>query len=230
MHQQHISRRALLTGAALAWPAAAMAAPVVELALVLAIDCSYSVTPEEYQLQMRGTGQALLAPEILEAVAGGLSKQIAISAFVWSSPQSQFVLAPWQLLKTAADAQAIAQAFLRAPRNLPRETTATGAALLFAQSLLDAAPRALRHVVDISTDGQCNDGPKVEGIRDVLIADGTVINGLAITKDVPDLDGYLRRSVIGGSNSFVMKANDFEAYGHSLREKLFREITGAEVI
>ena len=230
MHQHKISRRALLAGAAVGWPGPAVAWPMVELALVLAIDCSYSVTPENYQLQMRGTAQALLAPEILQAVSGVLSKQIAISAFVWSAPQNRFVLVPWQLLKTAADAEAIGQLFLRAPRDLPRETTATGSALLFAQSLIDTAPRARRHVVDLSTDGECNDGPKVEAVRDTLLARGTVINGLAITKDVPDLDDYLRKSVIGGDQSFVMKANDFEAYSHTLREKLFREITGSNLI
>ena len=230
MHQQKISRRALLAGAAAAWPGPAVAAPVVELALVLAIDCSYSVTPEEYQLQMRGTGQAFLAPEILQAVAGSLRRQLAISAFVWSSPENRFVLVPWQLLKTAADAEAIARIFLRAPRDLPRETTATGAALLFAQQLLETAPRALRHVVDVSTDGECNDGPKVEAVRDQLLAKGTVINGLAITKEVPDLVDYLHASVIGGDRSFVMQANDFEAYGHTLREKLFREISNVDLI
>jgi len=229
MHLPSLSRRAvlgLLAGGTL--PARADAA--VDLALVLAIDCSYSVDPSEYALQMSGTAQALMAPEVLQAVAGGLRKQIAISAFLWSEPTNHFVLVPWQLLRGPQDAVAIGNMFLRAPRDVPRGTTATGSALLFAQSLLDSAPRALRHVIDISTDGECNEGPKVEGVRDAVVAAGTVINGLAITTDSKDLDEYLRESVAGGHQSFVLKANDFAAYGHTLRIKLFREIAGVDII
>ena len=133
-------------------------------------------------------------------------------------------------LRGPEDALAIGQMFLRVPRDVPRGTTATGSALLFAQSLLDNAPRALRHVIDISTDGECNEGPKVESVRDAVVARGTVINGLAITTDSADLDDYMAKSVIGGDQSFVLKANDFEAYGHTLRIKLFREITAVDMI
>ena len=206
----------------------ALAAPVVDLALVLAIDCSFSVDASNYQLQMQGTARAFLAPEVLAAISRGARKRIAIAAFLWSDPEIQFVLVPWQLLQTASDAKAVAEVFLRSPRNVPQGTTATGAALLFAQSMLLSAPPAFRHVIDISTDGECNTGPKVDEARDAIVAQGTVINGLAITKEVYDLGAYLHENVIGGSQSFVVIANDFESYGQSLREKLFREIAGAK--
>ncbi len=223
------SRRAVL-GLLAGGATTAYANADVDLALVLAIDCSYSVDANEYALQMKGTAQALMAPEVLQAVAGGLRKQVALSAFLWSEPTNHFMLVPWQLLRGPEDALAIGQMFLRVPRDVPRGTTATGSALLFAQSLLDSAPRALRHVIDISTDGECNEGPKVESVRDVVVARGTVINGLAITTDSADLDDYMAKSVIGGDQSFVLKANDFEAYGHTLRIKLFREITAVDMI
>lgn len=226
-----MNRRKLLGSlAAAALPGRAMATTTVDLALVLAIDCSYSVDAHEYALQMSGTAQALMAPEILQAVAGGLRKQIALSAFLWSEPANHFMLVPWQLLRGPEDALAIGNMFLRAPRDVPRGTTATGSALLFAQSLLDTAPRALRHVIDVSTDGVCNEGPKVEEARDAVLAKGTVINGLAITTDTKDLDDYLRESVVGGNQSFVVTADDFEAYGHAIRLKLFREITNVDMI
>ena len=226
-----LSRRSFaggLAAASLASPV--LAAPKVDLALVLAIDCSFSVSAEDYQLQMQGTARAFLAPEVLQAITHGARKRIAISAFLWSDPNIQFVLAPWQLLQTASDAKAVAEVFIRGPRNVPQGTTATGAALLFAQSMLLSAPPAFRHVIDISTDGECNTGPKAEVARDAIVAQGTVINGLAITKEVYDLDTYLHDSVIGGSQSFVVVANDFESYGQSLREKLFREITNVDTI
>ena len=206
------------------------AAPAVDLALVLAIDCSYSVDTLEYQQQMQGTARALMAPEVFHAITGGARKRIAISAFLWSDPLIQYVIVPWQLLQSAEDAIAVAKVFLRSPRDVPKETTATGSALLFAQSLLLTAPPAFRRVIDISTDGECNSGPKVNAVRDAIVAQGIVINGLAITKDTRDLDNYLRDNVIGGDQSFVISATDFDAYGESLREKLFREITNVALI
>jgi hypothetical protein len=225
-----ISRRGFGLGLLPFLSGAAVAAPKVDLALVLAIDCSYSVDQSEYALQMSGTAQALMAPEVLQAVRGGLRKQIALAAFLWSEPANHFMLVPWQLLRGPEDAMAIGNMFLRAPRDVPRGTTATGSALLFAQMLLEDAPPAMRHVIDISTDGECNEGPKVEGVRNALVAKGTVINGLAITTDTKDLDDYMKQSVIGGHQSFVIKTNDFGAYGHTLRIKLFREIAGVDII
>ena len=226
-----LSRRSFASGlAAASLLRPAQAAPKVDLALVLAIDCSFSVDASDYQLQMQGTARAFLSPEVWQAISRGARKRIAISAFLWSDPDIQFVLVPWQLLQTASDAKAVAEVFLRGPRNVPRGTTATGAAILFAQSMLASAPPAFRHVIDISTDGECNTGPKVDEARDAIVAQGTVINGLAITKEVFDLDTYVRENVIGGSQSFVIIANDFESYGQSLREKLFREITNVDTI
>ena len=203
---------------------------MVDLALVLAIDCSYSIDQFEYQQQMRGTARALLAPEITQAIGRGARKRIAISAFLWSDPEIQFVAVPWQLLQTVADAKAVAEVFLRNPRNVPRGTTATGSALLFAQSMFASAPPAFRHVIDVSTDGECNSGPNVNEVRDSIVAQGTVINGLAITKNAKDLEIYVSDNVIGGDQSFVLNAVDYDAYGQSLREKLFREITNVDLI
>jgi hypothetical protein len=231
MASVHFNRRHVLGGLAAAlMPRAAHAAVQVDLALVLAIDCSYSVNPGEYQLQMRGTAQAMRAPEILKAVAGGARKQIAVCAFLWSDSVTRAVLVPWQLLKGPADAIAIGNMFLQAPRNVEPGTTATGAALQYGQSLFASAPMALRHVIDISTDGTCNEGPDPTAVRDELVAQGTVINGLAITRDVKDLTDYVKDNIIGGHQSFVMQANDFNAYGRALREKLFREITNVDLI
>ena len=226
------SRRELLAGlAASAFPGPALAGTAVDLALVLAIDVSYSVSAEEYQVQMRGTGQAFRAHEILQAVArGGPRQEIAVSAFLWSDPRSMAVLLPWTLLRGPEDALAIGNMFFGATRGAEKSTTATGQALLFGQSLLESGPKALRRVIDISTDGTCNEGPPAKEARDMLTAKGTVINGLAITKEVKDLVGYLEQEVIGGANSFAVEANDFDVYGQVLRKKLFREITNVDVM
>jgi hypothetical protein len=40
------------------------------------------------------------------------------------------------------------------------------------------------------------------------------------------LDQYFQQSVIGGFGSFMVVAEDFEAFGTAVRRKLIREIAG----
>jgi Protein of unknown function (DUF1194) len=207
----------------------AFAVTQVDLALVLAVDCSYSVDSSEYQLQMRGTGQAFLDPQVLEAVQRGPNKKIAVASFLWSDENVQYVIVPWRLFGTPDDGREIAQVFLRAPRDLYRGSTATGSALLFAQSLLESAPKSLRRVVDVSTDGYANTGDKLPGVRRQLIESGTTINGLAIENEARDLTSYLETEVTGGDGHFVIKAENFEAYAAAIKIKLLKEISNAEL-
>ena len=228
---QQLSRRCvlgLLSAAAL--PVKAIAATSVDLALVLAVDCSYSVDTFEYQLQMRGTGQAFLDPDILEAVLRGPLQKIAITVFLWSDEDAQFVIIPWRLFASEADGMEIAQILLRSPRNLYRGSTATGSALKFAQSLLAIAPFSIRQSIDISTDGYSNIGLKVPTIRKQIIDDGITINGLAIENEVKHLSQYLAEEIIGGDGSFVTKANGYEDYAEAIKIKLLKEITNASLI
>jgi Protein of unknown function (DUF1194) len=224
------SRRSMLSLlSAVCLTKTAFAKTQVDLALVLAIDCSYSVDPSEYQLQMRGTGQAFLDPQVLEAVKRGPNKKIAISAFLWSDEDVRYVIVPWRLFATRADGQEIAQIFLRAPRDLYRGSTATGSALLFAQSLLDTAPASLRRVVDLSTDGYANTGDKVPKVRAQLVENGITINGLSIENEARDLTTYLQTEVTGGDGHFVIKAENFEAYAAAIKTKLMKEISNADL-
>jgi Protein of unknown function (DUF1194) len=210
-------------------PKTVLAETQVDLALVLAIDCSYSVDLNEYQLQMRGTGQAFLDPQVLDAVQRGPHKKIAISAFLWSDEDVQYVIVPWRLFGTRDDGKEIAQVFLRAPRDLYRGSTATGSALLFAQSILDSAPPSLRRVVDLSTDGYANTGDKVPKVRAQLIQNGITINGLSIENEARDLTTYLQTEVTGGDGHFVIKAENFEAYAVAIKTKLLKEISNADL-
>ena len=65
----------------------------------------------------------------------------------------------------------------------------------------------------------------------------TTINGLVILTDTPTpynpehtnppggLENYYRENVIGGTNAFVMVAENFESFGKSIVAKLIREIS-----
>ncbi|MDE2445111.1 MAG: DUF1194 domain-containing protein [Alphaproteobacteria bacterium] len=228
---KHLSRRAALAliGAGFVVPSVA-ATPLVDLALVLAIDSSYSIDPEEYLQQMRGTGQAFLDSKIMEAIARGPNKQIAVAAFLWSDAGHENLIVPWRIIAKPADAISVADVFLSIPREDYKGSTGTGAALLFAQKLLHEAPPSLRRVVDLSTDGTRNTGPEVEPVRDRLVRDGITINGLAIANEVPDLQTYITKSVIGGDGHFVIVARDYNAYTEAIKTKLLREVSNFDII
>jgi len=225
------SRREFLGGLmASSLPGMALAADSVDLALVLAIDCSLSVDDYDYRQQLRGTGQALIDSALLQVIEQGENRVIAVTAFLWSSPKEQQVIVPWRILRSGAETGDVADQIISAPRKINAGATATGHALAFAETLFASAPASARRVIDVSTNGHSNMGLPVEPIRDRLLASGIIINGLAITDQYPDLVSYMRGHVTGGPGSFVIEAGNFNAYALAIRQKLFREISGARPV
>ncbi len=88
----------------------------VDLELVLAVDVSSSIGPEEMELQFRGYAAAFRAADVARRVGAGPVGAIACTLFVWSDPDHQQVLVPWTLLDGAAAAGAFAAAIDAAPR------------------------------------------------------------------------------------------------------------------
>ena len=207
--------------------AAAASEPLVDLALVLAIDCSFSVSEASYHLQMRGFGEAFLDPEVQRVIARGFHQRIAVAAFHWSDPDAQHIVLPWQILAGASDAKSAAQMFFNAPRDKKIGFTATGEAMLFGKRLLDKAPPAVRQVIDVSTDGTSNSGIAAADARDQVVAEGITINALGILDEEPFLAGHLERDVIGGNGAFLMTVDHFEDFGVAIRRKLIREISNS---
>ena len=231
MAHGYASRRNVLfwLGSSL-FSSATLAATEVDLALVLAIDCSLSVSEYDYKLQMRGTGQAIIDSGLQQLIEHGANKVIAVSVFLWSSPDTQQVIVPWRVIRSGAAATALADEIFAAPRTIDAGATATGNALAFAGELFRDAPVSERRVVDVSTNGHANMGDPVPPIRDRLVANGITINGLAVTDEEPNLVSYMLRDVVGGPGSFVIPANNYNAYTQAIRLKLFREISGLNTI
>jgi hypothetical protein len=224
---RRLQRNAL---AALGMPAlsgVAASGPLVDLALVLAIDCSFSVTEASYHLQMRGMGEAFLDPEIHRAIARGFHRRIAVSTFHWSDPHAQHMVLPWRILAGPNDAKAAAQVFFDAPRDKKIGFTVTGEAMLFGKNLLEKAPPAVRQVIDVSTDGTSNSGIAASDARDQVVAEGITINALGILDEEPFLAGHLERDVIGGNGTFFITANHFADFGAAIRRKLIRETSNS---
>ena len=85
---------------------------------------------------------------------------------------------------------------------------------------------ATRHVLDVSGDGRHNQGRLPGPVRDIGVAAGVTLNGLAVLNEEPDLLDHYRSDVIGGPGSFAMDCPDYAAFAQAIREKLAREIGG----
>jgi hypothetical protein len=198
----------------------------VDLALVLAIDCSFSVDSHEFAVQMRGLGQAFGSEAVKKAIAQGVRQRIAVTAVQWSDDRNQKIVVPWTIVSGKADADELGQIFMHTPRELTEGGTSLSTALTFSSALFAAAPSAERLVIDVSTDGRNNSGPPVAPVRDHVVAEGITINGLTILNEWPTLNVYFEGNVAGGPGHFVIPANDYDAYGEAILRKLVREITG----
>lgn len=226
-------RRTLLGGVlAAGLPAAARAAPPVDLLLVLAVDVSRSVDEDEARLQREGYRAAISDPQVLAAIKGGPVGAIAVAYMEWAGFTYQEVVIPWTRVGSEAEAAAWSDRLARSPRQSITWTSISGALMASRRLLAEAPFEANRKVIDVSGDGPNNNGPAPEPERDRLMAEGVTINGLPIVNDRPTfgyrvgdmLEGYYRNSVIGGTGAFLIVAEDFESFGTAIRRKLIHEI------
>ena len=198
----------------------------VDMALVLAVDCSFSVDLGEFALQMEGLGQAFRRAEVKHAIALGNLQRIAVSVVQWSDESNQAVVLPWTIIASDDDAELLGERLARMPRTLTEGGTSISSALLYSAALLTKAPRTPRHVIDVSSDGRNNVGVPVNAVRDRLVAQGITINALTILNEWPTLNIYFQNQVVGGEGHFVIPANDYAAYADAIYRKLLKEITG----
>jgi hypothetical protein len=192
----------------------------VDVALALAIDVSYSVDSFEHKLQMEGFAQALQSEEVMKAIKDGRHQRIAVMVYQWSDADNQQVIVPWTVIATEADALRIGKNLSEGRRDVKEGGTAISAALLYGAEQFATAPGADRRVIDLATDGRNNIA------RDLVLAQGITINGLAISNEWKQLASYLEKQVIGGNLSFVEEAKTYDDFGATMLRKLVREITG----
>ncbi len=208
----------------------------VDVELVIAVDVSYSMDPDEQALQREGYIQALTSTEFLRALREGPNGKIAITYFEWAGANDQKIVMPWRLIDGPEAADAVAAEIARAPYRRASRTSISGA-LLFAKPLFDnSGYRGLRRVIDVSGDGANNAGVPVAPTRDAVVADGITINGLpvmlkratAATLDIEALDVYYEDCVIGGPGAFVVPIRDRSKFVEATRTKLVLEIAGRQ--
>ena len=208
----------------------------VDVELVIAVDVSYSMDPDEQSLQREGYVLALTSKEFLQALRQGAHGKIAITYFEWAGQSDQKILMPWRMIDGPESADAVAAEIARAPIRRASRTSISGG-LRFAKPLFDdSGYRGLRRVIDVSGDGANNAGPLVELIRDDVLAAGITINGLPImlkrpykgTMDMDNLDEYYEDCVIGGPGAFVIPIREREKFIEATRTKLVLEVAGRQ--
>ena len=230
-----MKRRTALVGslAAMAGATQARAETAVDLQLVMAVDVSRSIDEVEAELQRRGYIEALTNDRVIDAIVSGEHRRIALCYTEWAGSHFQIVVIDWTVIDSAATARRFAEKLAEAPRT-SQSWTAVGAALAFAgQRFENSGFTSKRRVIDVSGDGRTNDGPPAELVRDKLVAQGIIINGLPVMMNrqnfgrPPDtlLDKYYEENVIGGPGSFMIVASNFEDFGRAVRSKLIREIS-----
>jgi hypothetical protein len=196
----------------------------VDLALVLAVDVSESIDSEEYELQHEGIARAFESAPLIAAIAGGANGAIDALVLEWSDRDKQVVTVDWTHVSDKASAAAFA-AKVRASRRSSNGLTAIGDALFAAQAAFRRLPdHANRRVVDVSGDGIANIGPPPQQVRDVLVAAGITVNGLAILKTEPWLDSYYDQNVVGGAGGFLVQVDDFPSFAAAMQQKLLAEV------
>src|SRR5260221_13025787 len=83
-------------------PPARAAATNVDVELVIAVDVSYSMDPDEQALQREGYITGLTSPEFLDALHQGAHGKIAITYFEWAGATDHRIVGPWRRVGSPA--------------------------------------------------------------------------------------------------------------------------------
>ena len=205
----------------------------VDLALVLAVDVSASISTREQRLQRQGYVAAFRSPGVIEAIRSGPMGRIAVAYVEWSGPSYQTIAVPWTLVDGSESAENFASRLEAEPLSREFDTSIAGA-IAFSAELLASIPfSANRKVIDISSNGPNNTGPPVVPARDAVLAKGITVNGLPVMVkiswsgglySIAGLDFYFEDCVIGGPGAFVVAVKHPDEFKRAIERKLVLEI------
>ena len=210
---------------ALAGAPAAQSLRPVDVELVLAIDCSYSVDAREFDLQKTGLAEAFRHPGVLAAIQAGTHKAIGVTVVQWSGQGIQSVAVPWITVEDAPSAARLAARIAGTERMAQEGATSISSMIKFGIILLKTNPlQGARRVIDISSDGRNNTGYSIAAAQALALIQGVTINGLVILNEDSTLNYYFDRHVIAGPDAFIVLAADYDDYAVAILRKLIREI------
>lgn len=227
-------RQALAATSALALaPFAAAAAEQVGMQLILAADVSGSVNATRYRTQQDGYLEALGDSRVLNVIRELDPPVLAITFVAWARDQE--VVVPWMRVQDAESMDLFRNRLREAQRARVGINTLISRALLFCDQQFDQEFTGGRKVIDVSGDGDDNQGTfGLREVRDRLVAKGVVINGLPIIVKPPEyifppqppegLEVYYRNYVVGGDGHVTIESIGFDNFKQAILQKLLLEI------
>lgn len=189
---------------------------ICAVALVLLLDGSRSIQPDQWLLQTGGHADAFESQSIQGAIERGPGIAVTAIAFGMGSRQ----LVEWRILRTADDARAFA-AILRQADQGDDSGTDIGQAIMAGLRALGRAPcQPDEEVVDLVTDGIAQVEP-VQRARAYAEVQGVKINAIGVGD--PGAADWLRQHAVtpGG---FAIQVEDWAAFGPAIRSKITMEV------
>lgn len=212
-------------------PARAAGAPgCLDVALVLAVDASGSVSAGEYRLQRDGIAAAFRDPVVVEALSR--AGRVAVSVLFWGAERQARPQSDWVVVTGGQGADRFAGLVEAMPRQVSGDTALGAGVMAAIEKLATLDGCAVRKIVNVSGDGEETRALRGQrramlpaDVRDLAETLHVEINGLAIGSDDPDLSQYYAANVITGPDAFVMQARGYGDFAVALRRKLIREIS-----
>lgn len=221
----------------------------VDVLLVIAVDISSSVKPDELLLQRKGAAEALRSPNLARVLEQCNASGIAMTYVEWSGFETQREVNQtlgWTKLKTAQDLIQLAQQIEGIPNRVFFGSTDIASAVEESQKFIQNSPfEGHRKIILISGDGKHNVSPAhlltgkaafpveakdifLRGKRDAAYDSGITISALALlTSDSEwerDIEQYFEENVIIGPGSFVEPVRSYQDYRDSLEQMLVRQL------
>lgn len=212
-----------LIGMLLAMSASAGERQPVDVALVLALDVSGSVSEDGWKIQREGIASAVGSDQFAQAVRRGQIGRIAIAVVQWGTAPRMVI--GWRVVETSSETQALARE-MRTMRRAESGGTCMGTMLKMITAELQAwDDYATRRVVDVSGDGASNCGIDLPAMRAAALKEGITINGLPIVTPVePKVAEWYANYVIGGPGAFTVIADGNQNFAEAFLRKLTVEI------
>src|SRR6266478_4144530 len=187
----------------------------VGMQLILAADVSGSVNTARYKTQQDGYLEALADSRVLNVIRELDPPVLAVTFMAWAREQE--VMVPWTRVQDARSMDLFRNRLKDAQRPQIGINTLISRALFFCDAQFDNEFTGGRKVIDVSGDGDDNQGiAGLREVRDALIAKGVVINGLPIIVKPPEYifppqppegrEVYYRRNVVGGDAHVVIES------------------------
>ena len=205
----------------------------VGMQLILAADVSGSVNATRYKTQQDGYLEALGDSRVLNVIRELDPPVLAVTFIAWAREQQ--VMVPWMRVEDAKSMDLFRNRLKAAQRPQIGINTIISRALLFCNRLFDQEFTGGRKVIDVSGDGDDNQGTVgLREVRDAVVAKGVVINGLPIIVKPPEyifppqppegLDVYYRNHVVGGEGHVTIESIGFDNFKQAILQKLLLEI------